>query len=80
MTNTFLSRREASAYIVEKYGETFGVSQKTLAKLAVTGGGPAFHKWGRRVGYTAKALDEWAASRISDARRSTSDIGGSHAV
>ncbi|MDD4617194.1 MAG: DNA-binding protein [Alphaproteobacteria bacterium] len=73
MTDAFLSRQEASRYVLEKYGEPCSVSPKTLAKLAVVGGGPVFQKFGRRVAYTHEALDAWAESRLSAPRRSTSE-------
>jgi hypothetical protein len=79
MTDTFLSRQEASAYIKEKYGAPCSVSPKTLAKLAVVGNSPIFRKFGRRVAYTRESLDSWAKSRLSDERRSTSDVGREHA-
>lgn len=80
MTDTFLSRREAAAYFQEKYGAPCAISPKTLAKLAVTGGGPAYYKFGRRVGYTTQSLDAWAKSRFSEERSSTSDAGCPHAL
>mgnify|MGYP000438569516 CR=1 FL=1 len=49
-----------------------GISTSTLNKLRVLGGGPAYHKLGRIVGYSHADLDAWLASRR---RRSTSDIG-----
>jgi hypothetical protein len=59
-----LSAPEASKYL--------GISTNTLSKLRVFGGGPAFHKFGRRVVYDPKDLDSWAAQRR---RVSTSDLG-----
>lgn len=67
----FMRRKQAAAYSTEKY--CFGAA-RTLAKLAVIGGGPAFHKAGRVVLYTKPAIDEWALAKISAARKSTSDI------
>jgi len=65
----FLRRKAAGAYFVEKYG--FG-APRTLAKAAVTGDGPEYHKAGRAVLYTREALDAWALAKIGAARRSTS--------
>lgn len=65
----FLRRKAAGAYLTEKYG--FGAA-RTLAKAAVTGDGPEYHKAGRVVLYTREALDRWALAKISAARRSTS--------
>jgi hypothetical protein len=44
------------------------------AKVAV-GGGPEFQKFSRFPRHTVNALDVWAASKLSPARRSTSDKG-----
>jgi predicted DNA-binding transcriptional regulator AlpA len=49
-----------------------GISASTLSKLRVTGGGPKFHKLGRRVVYDTRELDGWFSARQ---RRSTSDTG-----
>lgn len=69
----FLRRKAAGFYLTEKYG--FGAA-RTLAKLAVVGGGPAFRKIGRLVVYSPHDLDEWAVSRMSEPRRSTSCSAG----
>jgi hypothetical protein len=65
----FIRRREAGKYLKDKYG--FGAS-RTLAKGVVTGDTPEFHKAGRIVLYTCDALDKWAISKISAARKSSS--------
>lgn len=52
--------------------EYLNISPRTLEKYRVVGGGPAFHKFGRRVLYCLKDLEDWAGSRR---RRSTSDPG-----
>ena len=49
-----------------------GISVSTLSKLRVFGGGPTFHKLGRRVVYDIRDLDDWFEARK---RSSTSDIG-----
>ena len=64
-----MRRKTAADYLTKKYG--FGAA-RTLAKAAVTGEGPEFHKAGRVVLYTVEALDEWALAKIGTARRSTS--------
>jgi hypothetical protein len=66
----FLRRKAAAAYLQNKYG--FGASA-TLAKLAVVGGGPEYHKAGRIVLYAEAGLDTWALSKIGAARHSTSE-------
>jgi hypothetical protein len=65
----FLRRKQAGAYLSERYG--FGAA-RTLAKAAVSGDGPEYHKAGRVVLYTREALDKWALAKIGAARRSTS--------
>ena len=70
LTRRYLSRREASEYLT-----AIGVPAaiRTLAKLAVYGQGPAFHKAGRSVRYPIESLDTWARERLGPLRRSTSD-------
>jgi excisionase family DNA binding protein len=48
----YLSTNEAAAKL------SVGVS--TLKKLRIHGGGPAFHRIGRRVLYSSDVLDDWA--------------------
>jgi predicted DNA-binding transcriptional regulator AlpA len=50
--------------------EYTGLSQSTLNKLRVFGGGPQYLKLGRSVIYDTRALDAWLAS---NGRRSTSE-------
>jgi hypothetical protein len=64
-------RRAAAVYLHEKWG--FG-SYKSLAKLAVTGGGPEFRRAGRIPLYPEDALDDWARGRLSPRVRSTSEL------
>ncbi|HEY8136191.1 MAG TPA: hypothetical protein VIF61_00025 [Methylocystis sp.] len=66
----FLRRKPAGEYLKTKFG--FG-SEKTLAKLAVVGGGPPFRKAGPAVLYDPKDLDAWALAKIGAPRRSTSE-------
>lgn len=37
-----------------------GLSYRTLEKYRTYGGGPAYHKIGRKVMYTIKDMDFWA--------------------
>jgi hypothetical protein len=67
----FLRRAEASQYVQTVFG--FPCSRQWLAKLAVTGGGPTFHKAGRTPVYALADLEAWATARIGAPRRSTSD-------
>jgi predicted DNA-binding transcriptional regulator AlpA len=58
-----LSGTEAARYL--------GISASTLSKLRVFGGGPKFHKLGRRVVYDTRDLDGWLDTRR---RASTADV------
>ncbi len=68
----FLRRRAAAKYLKNRYGFT---TEKTLSKLASTGGGPVFRKAGSVVLYDVRDLDDWAESRLSGPMRSTSEAG-----
>lgn len=64
-------RRDGAAqYIREKHNQP--CQPKTLAKLAVLGGGPVYCKAGRFPLYQDPDLDVWAESRIGARRLSTS--------
>jgi hypothetical protein len=76
MTRKFLPPPQASAFLREMLG--FG-AVSWLAKLRVLGGGPVYHKAGRRVVYTADDLVEWAQTKLGTPRKSTSDIDASPA-
>jgi predicted DNA-binding transcriptional regulator AlpA len=47
------------------------VSKSWLDKKRLDGGGPEFHKFGRRVVYDQRDLDSWAAR---NKRRHTSEV------
>lgn len=65
------SAEPASTYVsCIKAGEYLGLSPRTLEKMRTIGGGPLFHKLGRRVVYSMAALDEWATAHSCE---STSD-------
>lgn len=66
----FLRRTEAAQHIREVWG--LPCQPKTLAKLAVVGGGPIYRKAGRFPLYLPADLDTWAEARISAPRLSTS--------
>jgi hypothetical protein len=72
MCNVRLLRRKAAS---EYLSATWGVHRapSTLAKLAVTGGGPTFRLVGRVPYYSPDDLDEWVLSKLSRPMRSTSD-------
>lgn len=67
----YLRRADAATYIRERYG--FPCSRQWLAKLAVVGGGPVYHKVGRFPVYDPADLDRWAEDRIGPPQRSTSE-------
>jgi hypothetical protein len=67
-----LRRAEASAYLLERHG--LSRTAATLAKLAVTGGGPPFRKANRTPIYDPADLDRWVASITSSPVRSTSEL------
>ncbi len=66
----YLSRDEASGYLRLR---GFRVAKQTLAKYAVTGGGPAYRNFGSRVVYDPVDLDVWIEQRLTMPRRSTSE-------
>jgi hypothetical protein len=69
-TEKYLRRREAALYLRER-----GIprTEKTLAKLACIGGGPAFRLFGRIPLYTQVDLDAYVASKLGHSVRSTSE-------
>ena len=64
MAQKFLPTPKAASYL--------GLSPRTLEKFRVMGGGPAYHKFGRRVLYAFEDLEAWTEGTR---RRSTSDRG-----
>lgn len=61
-----ITRRDAGKYLKSRYG--FG-SRAMLAKLAMDGSGPAFHKSGStRSHYPVTGLDAWARARLGEER------------
>ncbi len=70
--SSLLNRHEASDFL-SNLG--LRVAPATLAKYASIGGGPVMRRFGRRVVYEVQALLDWANSRLSPPRRSTSDPG-----
>ena len=67
----YMTRVEAAKYITNNW---FPHSPKTLAKLAVTGGGPPFRKAGRVPLYADKDLDQYAREKIGPRVSSTSEL------
>jgi hypothetical protein len=66
-----MTRAEAARYLTDHW---FPCSPKTLAKLAVVGGGPAFRKAGRTPLYSEASCDAWAESKIGPLVRSTAEL------
>ena len=56
-----LNRRQAS---LDPASRGYKTAEATLAKLAVTGGGPVYCKWGARVLYDDADLLAWADGRL----------------
>jgi hypothetical protein len=71
MTQEYLRRKAAAAYLSEKFG--LRCSEQTLARLAVNGNGPLFQLAGRFPIYRPANLDEYAASRLSKPVRSNAE-------
>ena len=68
----FLRRKAASEYLHETHG--LDRAPSTLAKLAVTGGGPTFRRMGRVPIYTPQDLDAWVEFKLSPRMHSTSQV------
>jgi len=68
----YRNRKAASQYLLEVWG--LQRSPNYLAKLAVTGGGPAFRKANRTPLYEDPGLDAYATSIIGPLVRSTSEV------
>jgi hypothetical protein len=66
-----LRRKAASEYLHKMHGLERAPS--TLAKLAVTGGGPVFRHIGRVPHYAPSDLDAWVASKLGPRMHSTSE-------
>jgi hypothetical protein len=65
-------RSGASQYLMEVWG--ISRTSKTLAKLAVTGGGPKIEYDGRIPTYTEPGLDAFAESVLSPPVGSTAEL------
>jgi excisionase family DNA binding protein len=64
MQTQLLDQREAAKLL--------RLSERTLERLRLTGGGPLYIKCGRSVRYRESDLESWIAARVVD---STSAIG-----
>ena len=67
----YLRRRAAAEYLRETWG--IPCSEKTLAKLACIGGGPAYRRYGRIPLHLTPDLDAYAECKLSKRVRSTSE-------
>jgi hypothetical protein len=65
-------RRVASEYLWEVWG--IEIAPNTLAKKAVEGGGPVYHKYGPWPLYETDDLDSYALAKLGPALRSTSEV------
>ena len=72
MTSKRYRRAEASGYLKQQWG--IDRTPGTLAKLAVTGGGPRFQHVGRIPLYPVDELDKWAETMLSPLRSSTTEL------
>ena len=70
-TKKYLTRAEAADYLSSA---GFPTAKSSLQKFAVHGGGPVYRVFGRNALYTRADLDAWVEGRISQPRRSTSDV------
>jgi hypothetical protein len=66
----YLRPPQAAAFLRNNFG--FG-APRTLAKLRVLGGGPAYRKIGRLVVYEPNDLIAWAKDRLGPRQHSTSE-------
>jgi excisionase family DNA binding protein len=64
--SVYLSTREAASRL--------SIGASTLKKLRINGGGPAFHRIGRRVVYSSEILDEWAKRETFRTTSESSDV------
>jgi hypothetical protein len=65
----YLDQDQAARYLEEK---GLKIAPKTLGKLRVIGGGPAYRKFGRKPIYDPSDLESWAEQKLGALRRSTS--------
>jgi hypothetical protein len=72
MPRRLLRRSDAARHVTDTWG--IPLSPKTLAKLAVVGGGPKFRRAGRIPLYDPSNLDDWALSKLSPLVASTSEL------
>lgn len=69
-TDQFLTTSGAATFLSKERG--FPIATATLRKLRCVGGGPSFHRFGRRVVYSRTDLLNWALRRLGKPMASTS--------
>jgi hypothetical protein len=71
---------EAGQYLTPpQAAEYLSLSENALAKMRLTGDGPPYAKFGRRVRYGQVALDAWASARTYASTASTPrSVGTTH--
>jgi len=67
----YYRRAEAAQFLRERFA--IPSSSQQLAKLAVIGGGPAYHKFSRYPIYREVDLVDWVNAKLGKSRHSTSD-------
>lgn len=77
METRYLSRPEAADYINECGLPT---TKNTLQKLATTGGGPIYRRFGNRAVYLQSDLDAWIEQKLSAPLASSSVIAEQEAA
>jgi hypothetical protein len=64
-----LTRPNVSAHLLQTWG--LRCSHRTLARMAVNGDGPPFHRSCRDAYYEVASLDAWAQLKLGPAAAST---------
>jgi hypothetical protein len=67
----YFTRDEAATYLEETWG--LRCSKASLAKFAVSGDGPAYHRSGREAFYNPAVLNEYAKRRLGPAASAATD-------
>jgi len=70
LAERYLTRAEAADYLTKR---GLRITRNTLQKMATTGGGPIYRRFGTRALYIVADIDAWAAEKLSAPRRSTSE-------
>jgi hypothetical protein len=66
----YLTTTSAARFLTDERG--MPIATATLRKMRCIGGGPSFHRFGRRVLYSRTDLLNWALRRIGKPMASTS--------